>query len=145
MRKNIYFGKNSIAQIPCTNKIDSKRELVLGGFATAYDSLNSKMLTRNFGQYDKTTTGEINGRFLILKKIAERENPSAIPKLNKLQKIAIANNQGKISDSKAFFEIEKISSGTINKNLLNLAKIKIDVADRYSYIGRMISKGGRYR
>ena len=65
--KNIYMGSDSTAKLPIFGRVDTGNEIALNAIATAYDSLNSKMLTRQLGLYDETSLIEDeNGEIKVI-------------------------------------------------------------------------------
>lgn len=129
--KNIYMGPDSTARLPIFGKVDTDNEICLNAIATAYDALNGKMLTKQFGVYDKTTPTEINGRFGILRMLCRRYAPNKLSIVNNIQNVITEHFKGNISDSQALALLQNISNkNNLNPNVLNIAALHIDQAEQ---------------
>ena len=136
INRNIYMGPNSTAQIPVVNKIDTDHEIILNVFATGYDALNSVMLTKKSGFFDKTTMQEINGRFGILRMLCSRYSPRSLALIDETYKIVSDNYHNNISDLQALAALRQIC---INNNLdpfiVDHAMMRINQAETISKNG----------
>ena len=129
--KNIYMGPFSTAKLPAQGKINEDWEILLDTYATAYDSVNNIMLTRTPGAFDPTAEREILGRFAVLKILAKKYKPSKIPVINKLEKLALDNFRGKISDKQYLRLLREITRKEgLNQELIMLAERNIDAVER---------------
>lgn len=102
------MGPNSTAKIPVNNKVDNIQEIMLNAFATSYDALNSVMLTKKSGFFDKTTMQEINGRFGILRMLCLRHSPDHLSDVDMMYKIVKDNYHNQISDIQALEYLRSI-------------------------------------
>jgi len=131
-KKNIYMGKNSIAQLPVFGNVDTDNEICLNAIATAYDALNNIMLTRSHGVFDKTTSAEINGRFGILRMLCSKYAPSMHPVVDKIHKVVIENSKGRISDINALKIMRDICMNHgINSDIFDYAIMRINQAESF--------------
>jgi hypothetical protein len=131
--KNIYMGPNSTAQIPVHNKIDTDQEIITNVFATGYDALNSVMLTRRSGYFDKTTMQEINGRFGVLRMLCSRYSPKSMMVLDEIYKIVSDNYHGLVSDLQALGALRQIClNNNLDPFIIDNAVVRINQAEQLS-------------
>ena len=129
--KNVYMGKDSTAKIPIKGKVNSRTEILANTYATIYDSLNNKMLTRTEGKYRKTTVKLIKGRFFVLKMLAKKHQPKLVGTIDKLEDLTIAYRQGKINKRELLQKVRKIlKSKGLSQKMMKLIEQKIRVAER---------------
>lgn len=130
-KRNVYMGVGvSTAGIPTRGKVDEDWELLLNTYATAYDAINNKMLTRIPGKFDPTTKKEVRGRFRILKFLARKYAPHLLDEIAYLEKLSIAHLEGKLSDREYLQRLRNymISKG-ISPKLIHLVEMKINEAE----------------
>jgi len=129
--KNVYMGKDSTAKIPIKGKVNSRTEILANTYATIYDSLNNKMLTRTEGKYRKTTVKLIKGRFFVLKMLAKKHQPKLVGTIDKLEDLTIAYRQGKINKRELLQKVRKIlKSKGLPPRTMKLIEQKIKAAER---------------
>lgn len=129
--KNIYMGANSTAKLPVFGKVDTDNEICLNAIATAYDSLNSRMLTRQPGVFDKTTPAEINGRFSVLRLLCRNYAPDKLIVVNEIHKVVMEHYKGNINDAQAINLLQSIiSKYNLNPGILNVASLHINQAEQ---------------
>ncbi len=61
--RNVYMGRHSTAKLPAVGSIDSDYEILQNIFATSYDTLDNKLLTRQPNIFKKTNK-QINFHFI---------------------------------------------------------------------------------
>jgi len=128
--RNVYMGPKSTARIPVNGIVDNSTEILMGMVATGYDSVNSIMLTRQPGVFDPTTKQEIAGRFNALRMIASKRAPSKIPIINKIEKLSLANYDGRLSDRAYLSQLRDICRRNgLSDDLISMAQHKVDMAE----------------
>ena len=131
IKRNIYLGGNSTAGLPVQGKTDQDWEILLESYSTAYDSVNSIMLTKKQGVFDKSTEREIKARFAVIKKICKRHAPKLIKTIERIEKLSLDNLYGKISDKEYLRRIREIHrKNGLKENLINQAEYQVDQAER---------------
>ena len=129
--KNVYMGKDSTAKIPKVGKVDAKWEILANTYATIYDALNNKMLTRIEGKFRRTTVKLIRGRFFVLKMLAKKHQPKLVGTIDKLEDLTIAYRKGKISKRELLQKVRKIlKSRGLSPRTMRLIEQKIRAAER---------------
>jgi len=128
--KNIYMGSNSTANILVNRKVDQDWEILAKTHATAYDSINGKMLTRSHKRYDQTTINEIKKRFRNLKLLALKHAPHTLDDIKYLEECSILNTKGVLSDKNYLSIIRGITiHNGLNPNLVMTIEQKVNQAE----------------
>lgn len=129
--KNVYMGKDSTAKIPKVGKVDAKWEILANTYATIYDALNNKMLTRTEGKFRRTTVKLIRGRFFVLKMLAKKHQPNLEKTIRRLEDLTIAYRQGKINKRELLQKVRKIlKSKGLSPRTMKSIEQKIKTAER---------------
>lgn len=125
------MGANSTAKLPVFGRVDTDNEICLNAIATAYDALNSRMLTRSPGVFDKTTPAEINGRFNVLRLLCRNYAPDKLIVVNEIHNVVMKHYKGNISDVQAIDLLQNIiSKYNLNPGILNVASLHISQAEQ---------------
>ena len=127
------MGSDSVAGIPTNGKVDEDWEILLNIYATAYDAINNDtMLTHTPGVYDEATIQEVNGRFLVLRRLAAKYAPHLKKDIDKIYELTIKNMKGQLSDKELLKELRKIvRKHGVPEDILNQVEMKIDMAESY--------------
>jgi len=128
---NIYMGENrSIARIPTKGKVNDPTEVFGAGYATAFDAVNGRLLTRKPGKFDDATIREINGRFAVVKLLCRKNCPSRMPAIEKLHSLTISHIKGRISESAFIRQIREIGQRyNVDMSYTNLIEQRINMAE----------------
>lgn len=130
------MGPNSAAQIPVKGNVDTSWEIILNAFSTGYDALNSIMLTKRSGFFDKTTMQEINGRFGILRMLAGHQAPHASHVVEKIYKIVLDNYHNVIGDIQALNSLRNVAlEHGLDTGQIDNAIMRINQAEMVSHQG----------
>jgi len=125
------MGKDSTAKIPKVGKVDAKWEILANTYATIYDALNNKMLTRTEGKFRRTTVKLIRGRFFVLKMLAKKHQPNLEKTIRRLEDLTIAYRQGKINKRELLQKVRKIlKSKGLSPRTMKSIEQKIKTAER---------------
>jgi len=128
--KNIYMGVGSVAGIPTHGKVNEDWEILANLYAQAYDAINEQLLTRTPHKYDKATIKEIRSRFRVLKLLARKYAPHLLDEIQHIEKLTLANAQGKISDREFLERLRSyIISRGLDPKLVALIELKINQAE----------------
>lgn len=124
------MGNNSVAGIPIKGKVNNDYEILLNCYALAYDSHNELMIGRSQGHPKKTTSSEIRKRFSELKRISRKYAPGKLRTIEAIERLALDNHAGKISDLAYISRLRMISmQHNINPMMLNQAESRIRIAE----------------
>ena len=117
----VYMGPRSVAKIPVKGEVDTSREVLLNAFATAWDIRDKKLLTHYPKKRVQAKIQIVNGRFLILRRLAKNISMRVYNTVRVLHELAIAYLNGKLSKSayeKAVTKLAKVKIGVSNLNLI---------------------------
>lgn len=129
-KRNVYMGPNSTAGIIVHGKVNEDWEILLNTYATAYDAINSIMLTRQPGVFDRTTAQELHGRFAVLKMLAKRYAPEKLPVINELERLSLDHLKGKLSDREFLRRIRSlVRKHGMSEDLINYVEAQIQAAE----------------
>jgi len=130
-QKPIYMGAQSTARIPTRGAVNEDWELLLQGYATAYDGLSGGLLTPDPRVMAQASANEIKARFYGLKIACKRNQSRLLPTIKKLESIALANNAGRMGDRTALNELKKVVySNGLNPGVLMVAEQHVNAAEQ---------------
>jgi len=131
--RNIYMGRNSTARIPMHGVLDSDKEALANIYATAYDSINNIMLTRNPEQIQRMTIIDLQRKFSILKLICRKRCPHMLDEIQTIESLSIANARGNISDKVFLRRIRHyVDKHGLNPSTINMIENRIDSAEMFA-------------
>ncbi|WP_456477596.1 hypothetical protein [Geoglobus ahangari] len=129
-KRNVYIGPNSTAGIIVHGKVNEDWEVLLNTYATAYDAINSIMLTRQPGVFDRTTVEELHGRFAVLKMLARRYAPELYNVIEQLEDLSVKHLKGQISDKEFLRRIRGLARRHgLSEDLINYVEAQIQAAE----------------
>lgn len=124
------MGLSSPARLPLIGKLNEDWEICLNAYSIGFDSINNIMLTPDQNRFDQTTVKEIRSRFAELKKVARRNAPQKLRTIESLERLAILNHTGKISDRTYLHRLRLIAlSNGVDPGLLNQAEVRINAVE----------------
>lgn len=124
------MGQFSTAKIPVRGKVNTDKEVLMNAYATAYDSINRFMLSRQFGRFDKTTPREIHGRFSVLKSLCKKHCPSKLGAVSRLESLSLAHANGSLSNKQFLVQTRSVlNQNKINASFLGHIEAKVNSAE----------------
>jgi|GEM_PF-5790820 len=117
----VYMGPRSVAKIPVRGKVDTAKEILLNAFATAWDIRDKKLLTHYPKRVIQAKIQTVNGRFLVLRRLAKNSSARVYNTIRVLHELAVAYLNGKLSRAayeKALTKLARERIGIANLNLI---------------------------
>jgi len=124
------MGKGSVAGLPLRGDLNEDWELLLKSYAVSYDALNSNMLTDTPGKFKPTTANQVKAEYYRIKLLCKKYAPHKLAKIERLEKISLANLSGKLSDKQALTQMRNVAHGTnVSPSLFLMAENRINISE----------------
>ena len=119
------MGQRSVAKIPVRGKVDTTKEILLNAFATAWDIRDKKLLTHYPNKRVHAKIQVVNGRFLVLRRLAKNVSSRVYNTIKVLHELAISYLRGVLSRAAYEKALTKLAREKIGIANLNLIKKKV--------------------
>ena len=121
----VYVGSNSVAKIPIKGEVDTRGEVLKTAFALAYDIADKKVLTHVPNKVKKATIQTINGRFLVLRRLAKKFSNRLYSVIDKLHSLAVKFLNGKISRRTYLSSVNVLAYGLLHGKTLSAIRKRV--------------------
>lgn len=122
-------------------KIDTKKEILLSNYSKMYDRINENLFLGNISNKSPHKNAEIKKTFSKIKQDCHRQGIPVPASITKLEKIAIENNKGNLSDQQAIRQIRTIcTQNGVNTYALDMVESRINMKDGLLFPSMMQKK-----